>query len=104
VRRLLTQKDVELEMIAVDDRPTDRTGEILRRVAAADPRLKVLRVDALQEGWLGKCHACHLGAGGATGEWLLFTDGDVWMKPDVIARAVGAARAGGPITSACSSA
>jgi hypothetical protein len=95
VGRLLTQEGVELEVIAVDDRSTDRTGEILRRVAAADPRLQVLRVDALPEGWLGKCHACHLGARGATGEWLLFTDGDVWMKPDVIARAVGAALAEG---------
>src|SRR5689334_21970133 len=67
VRRLLAQQGVELEVIAVDDRSTDRTGEILRRVAAADPRLKVLRVDALPEGWLGKCHACHLGAQGAMG-------------------------------------
>src|SRR5262245_51471824 len=90
VRRLLAQEGVRLEVIAVDDRSTDRTGEILRRVAAADPRLKVLRVDALPEGWLGKCHASHLGAQSVTGEWLLFTDGDIWMKPDIIARAVGA--------------
>jgi glycosyltransferase involved in cell wall biosynthesis len=95
VRRLLAQEGVALEVIAVDDRSTDRTGEILRRVAALDSRLQVLRVEALPEGWLGKCHACHLGAQGATGEWLLFTDGDIWMKPDVIARAVGAARAAG---------
>src|SRR5688500_5950045 len=61
VRRLLTQEGVELEVIAVDDRSTDRTGEILLRAAAEDPRLRVLRVDALPEGWLGKCHACHLG-------------------------------------------
>jgi glycosyltransferase involved in cell wall biosynthesis len=95
VRRLVTQRGVELEVCAVDDRSTDRTGEILRRVAAEDARLKVRRVDALPAGWLGKCHACHLGAQAASGEWLLFTDGDVWMKLDVIARAVAAARAEG---------
>jgi glycosyltransferase involved in cell wall biosynthesis len=93
VRRLLSQTGVELEVIAVDDRSTDRTSEILHSAAAEDPRLSVLRVDALPEGWLGKCYACHLGGQNATGEWLLFTDGDIWMKPDVIARAVGAALA-----------
>jgi hypothetical protein len=93
VRQLLAQEGVSLEIIAVDDRSTDRTGEIFRRVAAEDSRLKVVRVDTLPEGWLGKCHALHVGTQAATGEWLLFTDGDVWMKPDVIARAVTAARA-----------
>src|SRR5262245_37061731 len=81
VRRLLVQVGIELNVIAVDDRSTDRTGEILHQVAAEDPRLKVLRVEALPEGWLGKCHACHRGAESATGEWLLFTDGDIWMAP-----------------------
>lgn len=93
VRRLLAQEGVDLEVIAVDDRSTDGTGEILRRVAATDARLKVVHVDSLPEGWLGKCHACHLGAQAASGEWLLFSDADVWMKPDVIARAVAAALA-----------
>lgn len=76
-RNLLSQEDVELEVIAVDDRSTDRTGEILGRIAETEPRLKVLRVDALPEGWLGKCHACHMGTQSATGEWLLFTDADM---------------------------
>src|SRR5262249_23144038 len=40
------------------------------------------------EGWLGKCYACHVGAGSATGDWILFTDADCWLKPDVIARAL----------------
>ena len=47
-----------------------------------------VRVDALPDGWLGKCHACHVGASAATGEWILFTDADCWLKPDVIARAL----------------
>ncbi len=95
VLRLLSQEGVEIEVIAVDDRSTDRTAEILGRVAAADRRVQVVRVQELPEGWLGKCHACHLGAQGATAEWLLFTDGDIWMKPNVLARAVSAARTEG---------
>lgn len=88
VRHLLAQRGVELEIIVVDDRSADGTGEILRRLAKDDARLQVKRVDALPEGWLGKCHACHVGASAATGDWILFTDGDCWLKPDVIARAL----------------
>jgi cellulose synthase/poly-beta-1,6-N-acetylglucosamine synthase-like glycosyltransferase len=50
--------------------------------------VRVKRVDVLPDGWLGKCHACHLGASAATGDWILFTDADCWSKPDVIARAL----------------
>ena len=92
MRRLLAQQEVQLEIIAVDDRSHDRTGEILRRLAKEDPRIKPLRVDVLPEGWLGKCHACHLGAAAATGDWILFTDADCWLKPDVLARALRVAK------------
>jgi glycosyltransferase involved in cell wall biosynthesis len=88
IRRLLAQTGVDLELIVVDDRSTDRTGEILTRLAKEDPRVQAKRVDVLPDGWLGKCHACHVGASAATGDWILFTDADCWLKPDVIARAL----------------
>jgi hypothetical protein len=88
VRRLLSQDDVAVEVIVVDDRSTDRTGDILRRLASEDARLQARRVESLPAGWLGKCHACHVGASAATGEWILFTDADCWLKRDVIARAL----------------
>jgi cellulose synthase/poly-beta-1,6-N-acetylglucosamine synthase-like glycosyltransferase len=53
--------------------------------------VKVKRVNVLPDGWLGKCHACNLGANAATGDWLLFTDADCWLQPDVIVRALRAA-------------
>src|SRR6266404_478657 len=87
VRRLMEQRGVEAEFFIVDDRSTDRTGEILRRLAKEDARVKLKRVEVLPDGWLGKCHACHVGAAAATGDWILFTDADCWLKPDVIARA-----------------
>jgi glycosyl transferase family 2 len=94
-RSLLRQEGVRLEVVAVDDRSTDDTGAILDRIAAEDPRLRVVHVESLPEGWLGKNHACHVGAAAATGEWLLFTDGDVFLAPDTLRRAVAhAARHG----------
>jgi len=95
IRHLLAQRGVEAEFIIVDDRSTDRTSEILRRLANEDARLQVKRVDVLPQGWLGKCHACHVGASAATGDWILFTDADCWLQPDVIARALQVAERDG---------
>lgn len=88
VRHLLAQQHVALEVIVVDDRSADATGDIVRRLASQDARVRATRVEQLPDGWLGKCHACHVGASLATGDWLLFTDADCWLKPDVIARAL----------------
>src|SRR5262245_51934252 len=95
VRHALAQSGVDIEVIVVDDRSTDRTGDILRRLEAEDGRVQVRRVDALPDGWLGKCHACHVGASAATGDWILFTDADCWLNPDVIARAFAVAERDG---------
>jgi hypothetical protein len=93
VRRMLAQSGVEVEVIVVDDRSTDRTPAIVAALAAEDPRVRVERVDHLPEGWLGKPHACHVGARAASGEWLLFSDADAWVTERVVARAVDAALA-----------
>lgn len=77
-----------IEIIAVDDRSQDGTGEIMDRLSAADPRLHVVHISDVPEGWLGKNHALHVGAQRADGEYLLFTDGDVFFKPDTIRRAI----------------
>jgi glycosyltransferase involved in cell wall biosynthesis len=79
------------EVIAVNDRSTDRTGKIMDRVAAspaAHGRLKIVHVSELPSGWLGKTHAMWTAGLRATGEWLLFTDADVLFKPDVLRRAL----------------
>ncbi|HKS75191.1 MAG TPA: glycosyltransferase family 2 protein [Terriglobales bacterium] len=79
------------EIIAVDDRSTDRTGEIMDRAAAgslAHGRLRVVHIDSLPSGWLGKTHAMWTAGQQATGDWLLFTDADVLFKPDALRRAL----------------
>ncbi len=71
----------DVEIIAINDRSTDRTGAIIRELACREPRLRCLDIDALPAGWLGKNHALHQGAKAAHGEWLLFTDADVVFHP-----------------------
>lgn len=91
VRQLLDQEGIDLQIIIVDDRSSDGTWDILARLSAEHPELELVRVEELPSGWLGKCHACSTGAKRATGEWLLFMDGDVHAGDDVISRAVLAA-------------
>ena len=89
VQSLLDQDHPALEIVAVDDRSSDGTGQILDRLAEAHARVRVLHVRTLPDGWLGKNHALQRGAEAATGELLLFTDADVMMAPGAVARAVG---------------
>lgn len=89
VRSMLAQDYPRLELVVVDDRSSDGTGAILDRLAASDPRLTVVHLTSLPSGWLGKNHALHVGAARASGDFLLFTDADVEMRPDTLRRAVG---------------
>jgi glycosyltransferase involved in cell wall biosynthesis len=115
----LVQLDYDnYEVIAVNDRSTDRTGEIMERVAgnphpstssgqafsqsmremghpsrAGREILRVIHHRELPAGWLGKTHAMWTATNEATGDWLLFTDADVLFKPDSVRRAVAYAEA-----------
>ncbi len=79
-------------VIAINDRSEDDTGGILERLASEYDHLSVIHIDSLPTGWLGKNHALWVGAGEAAGDWLVFTDADVTMAPETIARAVGRAQ------------
>jgi glycosyltransferase involved in cell wall biosynthesis len=108
LRTLLALDYDNYEVIAVNDRSTDRTGEIMERVAreldtlpsksqnplrvaqnvtrVGHPLLRVIHHTELPPGWLGKTHAMWTAANQASGEWLLFTDADVLFKPDSLRR------------------
>jgi glycosyltransferase involved in cell wall biosynthesis len=90
-RSLLAQDYPGIKILIVDDRSTDRTGRILDRLAREDPRLRVLHVDSLPEGWIGKCHALARGAEATDSEFILFVDADVTLAPEAARRAVSLA-------------
>ena len=112
LRTLLALDYDNYEVIAVNDRSTDRTGEIVEQVArecqflhmesqnphpvAQNPTrvghplpiLRVIHHTELPSGWLGKTHAMWTAANQASGDWLLFTDADVLFKPNSLRRAL----------------
>ena len=88
---MLAQDYPEFEVVAVDDRSADATGEILREFSASCKNLRAVRVDALPAGWLGKPHGLQTAYENSRGEWLVFTDADVHFHPEVLRRAVSLA-------------
>jgi cellulose synthase/poly-beta-1,6-N-acetylglucosamine synthase-like glycosyltransferase len=87
LRSLVDSTGLRLQVIAVDDRSTDRTGHLMDAIAAearADNRphhFDVVHITDLPAGWLGKPHALAAGAERAAAPWILFTDGDVLFGP-----------------------
>ncbi len=88
VRARLEEDYPSLELIIVEDRSSDGTPAIARHLAAADSRVKVVHITELPEGWLGKPNALQRGLQAATGEWLLFSDGDVAVHRGVLRRII----------------
>lgn len=77
-----------LEIILIDDRSTDGTSEIVDQLAQKDARVKPVYIKQLPEGWLGKVYAMDQGIKKATGEWLLFSDADVYIKPGTLKKSI----------------
>ena len=93
VRSVLGTTYDPVEIVVVDDRSTDGTGEIVERLAQAPEargRVRLVRGAALPAGWFGKQWALVQGYRVARGELLLFIDADTRHEPELIPRAVRA--------------
>ena len=91
----LTDDYPDLELVVVDDRSTDETPHIVATLADRDERLRVVRIDELPDGWLGKLNALEHGVRKATGPWLLFSDADIHLERGTLRRAVAYCEAEG---------
>ena len=77
VRTLLDQDYPDMEVIVVNDRSGDRTGEILDACRRQAPdKLRVVTVTQGRPGWFGKVNAVQTGVAIAQGQYLLFSDAD----------------------------
>ncbi len=73
----LSQDYGNFEIVAVNDRSTDKTGEIMREIAKSNEKLKVIEGKALPDDWLGKPHAMQQAFDNSKSEWILATDADM---------------------------
>jgi len=87
LRSITSSEYPDFEVIVVDDRSDDHTGELARSVPRGRAQ-RVLVVDGepLPDGWLGKPWACHQAVQHATGDLLLFTDADTTHGPTLMGR------------------
>lgn len=87
LRSLLASTGLRLQIIAIDDRSIDSTGQLMDAIASearaenSPHQFEVMHITELPPGWLGKPHALAAGANRALAPWILFTDGDVLFGP-----------------------
>ncbi|MGI5394611.1 bifunctional glycosyltransferase/CDP-glycerol:glycerophosphate glycerophosphotransferase [Streptomyces sp. CA-251251] len=77
---VLSQSYPDLEVIAVDDCSPDACGAIADEFAARDPRVRVVHLPENQ----GLGPARNAGMERATGDYLVFLDGDDTLTPDAL--------------------
>ncbi|MGI5455302.1 bifunctional glycosyltransferase/CDP-glycerol:glycerophosphate glycerophosphotransferase [Streptomyces sp. CA-249302] len=77
---VLSQSYPDLELIAVDDCSPDGSGAVIDEFAARDPRVRPLRLPENQ----GLGGARNAGLAQATGDYLVFLDGDDTLTPHAL--------------------
>ncbi len=92
VRSVLGSDYERFELIVIDDRSADRTSEEVEAAAAGDPRVRLIRVEHLPDGWTGKMNAIRQGLARARGELVLIMDADTRHRPETLRSAVALQR------------
>jgi chlorobactene glucosyltransferase len=80
-------------VLVIDDHSADATALIVRGLASRHEQVSLIQSPPLPRRWVGKSHACWIGARSlppAT-EWLCFIDADVKAEPGALSSAVHAA-------------
>jgi hypothetical protein len=87
VLSVLRSRDVDLEVIVLDDNSSDRTAKIVESLQLNDDRVRLIRGSALPSGWCGKNFASHQLVQASLHPTLVFLDADVRITdPAALAR------------------
>jgi chlorobactene glucosyltransferase len=84
VRHACRQNYSNYEVIVLNDRSDDRTGEILEKLKPEFPPLTVIKGKEKPDGWLGKPWACKQLSDAANGKLLVFIDADVTLSKSTL--------------------
>jgi chlorobactene glucosyltransferase len=81
-----------LSVLVVDDQSVDSTAVIVRSLSERHPRITLINSPPLPPRWVGKSHACWIGARSAAQatQWLCFIDADVTVARSALSSAVHA--------------
>jgi cellulose synthase/poly-beta-1,6-N-acetylglucosamine synthase-like glycosyltransferase len=85
---LLEQDYENYEIIAIDDRSEDKTGQIIHNFAKKNSKVVHVTAQPKPEDWMGKNWACFEGFKKSTGELLLFTDADTKHSKNMVSLSV----------------
>ncbi|MFK0383815.1 glycosyltransferase family 2 protein [Agrobacterium sp. NPDC090273] len=89
IQSALEQKDVDLEILVVDDCSSDETRSIVAEIGGRDPRVKLIALE--RNG--GPGGARNAGIDAATGRWIAVLDADDVIRPERTACMVSRAEA-----------
>ena len=84
---LLNEKNIELEILAINDGSTDNSLAIMEDFAARDSRVRV--IDKANQGYGA---TCNLGIREAKGDWIAILEPDDWIEPGMYSDALAFAK------------
>jgi succinoglycan biosynthesis protein ExoO len=94
IESVLRQTLADFQLVIADDKSTDRTSDIVAGYAAADKRIRHIRLPQN----LGPGGARNAALEAATGAWIAVLDADDWYQPDRLEKMISAAeREGTPL-------
>ncbi|WEG18173.1 glycosyltransferase [Alkalihalophilus pseudofirmus] len=77
-----------VEFFFLDDGSTDQTRPLLETYSQSLTNVTIIDGKPLPIGWVGKVHACYQLGAKARGEFLVFIDADIRIKPNTLHKAL----------------